>query len=192
MRRVVDIAAVIVAGVLIGLIAIYRNDERVQDDRVKETMSGLREFRQVIGLKSATKDVELNGRGWPSTIDPTWFRGEPPQNPLLSASRPWVEVATAEQADELHPEVRIAVHEGLASFWYNPYQGIVRARVPVTISDKEALDLYNRVNEVKLRSIFAEAPPPAPEPKAEAEPGMSEQEMDPTKPDPERVAEHAG
>jgi hypothetical protein len=42
----------------------------------------------------------------------------------------------------------------MAAFWYNPYQGILRARVPVMISDEESLSVYNRINSSSLTSIF--------------------------------------
>jgi hypothetical protein len=41
-----------------------------------------------------------------------------------------------------------------AAFWYNPYKGILRARVPYDISDERALDLYNRVNGTSVSSIY--------------------------------------
>jgi hypothetical protein len=44
-------------------------------------------------------------------------------------------------------------------FWYNPALGIVRARVPRTLSDADAIDTYNRVNGTAIRSLveFAQA-----------------------------------
>jgi hypothetical protein len=48
-------------------------------------------------------------------------------------------------------------------FWYNPYQGVIRTRVPPAISDQRSLDLYNRLNRCNLSSIFpTERDSPAP------------------------------
>jgi len=88
------------------------------------------------------------------TIDPAWFQEAAPGNPLLDEDRPWVEVAGTSQADLLHPPVRMAVEKSIAAFWYNPYQGVVRARVPVMVSDDKATELYNRVNGTGMSSIF--------------------------------------
>jgi hypothetical protein len=54
----------------------------------------------------------------------------------------------------LHPPVRLTLDDRMASFWYNPYQGVVRARVPVQVNDDAALELYNRINGCSLLSIF--------------------------------------
>jgi hypothetical protein len=40
-------------------------------------------------------------------------------------------------------------------FWYNPALGVVRARVPRTLSDAEALELYNEVNGTRLQELTA-------------------------------------
>lgn len=72
----------------------------------------------------------------------------------MTPDRPWLEVAPAADADLLHPRVRVTIDEGLAAFWYNPFQGVVRARVPVLVSDTDATALYNRVNGTSLSSIF--------------------------------------
>jgi hypothetical protein len=57
-----------------------------------------------------------------------------------------------------------------AGYWYNPNQGIVRARVPVGISDDRALRLYNRINGTALTSIYSKEalPKPSEAPKPDA------------------------
>ena len=40
-------------------------------------------------------------------------------------------------------------------FWYNPYQGVIRTRIPPMISDQRSVELYNRLNRCSLPSIFA-------------------------------------
>ena len=57
-----------------------------------------------------------------------------------------------------HPFIRCDVSGAAAEFWYNPYLGIVRARVPYLRSDRETLALYNDVNDCELSSLFT-APP---------------------------------
>jgi len=60
----------------------------------------------------------------------------------------------------LDPPVRMTIDGKLASFWYNPYQGIVRARVPVCVSDRKALDLYNSINGTRLSELYGAPPEP--------------------------------
>lgn len=176
MRRLVDIVALLTAALLIGGGAYYELDRAERLREVDRVAADVRRVQGQISLRAATKETELNSRGWPVTVDPSWFAQDPtpPRNTLLSNDRPWLEVATLDEADLLDPEVRIAINERVASFWYNPYQGVVRTRVPFMISDRKALELYNRLNDSDLGSIFerhaiapsAPAARPEPEPAA--------------------------
>jgi hypothetical protein len=77
-----------------------------------------------------------------------------------------VEVASEEEAGLVHPTVRIALDEKSAAFWYNPYQGVVRARVPVEMTDEAATALYNTINRTNIASIhWHETPMDIPKPK---------------------------
>lgn len=155
MRRFVDVfAGVVTLGFVGGLGWIQVNDLN-QTHRVGRVADEVRRFELEIKLRSAAEGAKLTGRGWPETVDPEWFKGDPPRNTLLSADRPWVEVASVEQSHLMHPPVRIGTTNDIAGFWYNPYQGVLRARVPFTVNDEEAIRLYNRLNGTELASIFA-------------------------------------
>ncbi len=154
LRSTVNFVTVLAAVGLVGGLGAFQMREQRNGEMADELTRDVREFQQMVHVRAATKDVELNGRGWPVTINPEWFSGDPPRNPLLSAERPWVEIAPPEDAHLSDPRVRIALDSRYASFWYNPYQGIVRARVPMKINDQLTLDLYNMVNGTTLPSIF--------------------------------------
>ena len=123
-----------------------RAQEHAQTSAERRTTSAIERVEREIRIRSGAEQVELNGRGWPVTIDPSWFGSEPPANALLKGARPWLEVASWDERDLEHPVIRQAVDRSIAAFWYNPGNGIVRARVGVTVSDKIAIDVYNRVN----------------------------------------------
>ncbi len=191
LRGTVDVVTLVAALLLIGGLGAYRIDAMKESAAAGQVTTDLGRFEQMIQLRAATKESTLNARGWPVTIDPAWFDGAPPRNSLLSPDRPWVEVATPEEADLLNPRLRAAVDTTLASFWYNPYRGIIRARVPLRINDRKTIDLYNSVNRTSLDAIYdpiEESPrdaadavpdePPAPQPSVE---DFSEGAMDPTK-----------
>ena len=182
LRRIVDAVIVLAILGLVGGVTAFELHRSDQERAITGMTATVRDFERMIRLRAATKDVELNPRGWPVTIDPSWFDDEPPRNTLVSPDRPWVEIAPPEDAALLHPPIRIAVSTGLASFWYNPYQGVVRARVPVSISDRQALLLYNRINGTDLESIFVvEHPDP---PAGSADEAGREPEPLPTDDDP--------
>jgi len=125
-----------------------------EEELIRVTERAVQRISQEIKVQAATQNVELNARGWPVTIDPEWFRGAPPHNRLTPASCPWLEIAAGSEQDLDHPTHRLALDRSTPAFWYNPGKGIVRARVGPMISDKRALEVYNRVNHARLVSLF--------------------------------------
>lgn len=154
MRLLVDL--VVLATLLAVIAGAVLHNRAVERERaaIQEVKQDLRRIEQALRVKAATGATEVNGRGWPIEIDPDWFPDNPPQNRLLTPDRPWLEIAPPEYAELIHPPVRMAFDRSIAAFWYNPANGVVRARVPVTISDLRATELYNRINSVSLSSIF--------------------------------------
>lgn len=189
MRALVDFITLAMLLALLGGVAWH---QRAQS-RERETIAGVREdvrrIERELRRRAATGDIEVNGRGWPTTIDPGWFTDEAPINRLLPVDRPWLEIAPPEHADLVHPLVRQSYDRTVAAFWYNPALGVVRARVPVTLSDRHATELYNTINGVSLSSIFEGLPAPPrraePDHVADAD-DMSEGALDPTRPRDER------
>ena len=126
----------------------------LEDQRLQQAWDALKRLEREVRIRAATKQADLNGRGWPSTIDPSWFTDEPPLNPYVSRSNPWVEVAGPDEADARDPAIRQAISGEIGSFWYNPSNGVVRARVGTSVLDSRALDLYNRLNGSSVDSLF--------------------------------------
>jgi hypothetical protein len=156
MRLILDtLVALMLAAILVGVVFHSRTDAEVDQAR-ETTRLELRRFQQQISLQSALAKVERTERGYPMTIDPDWFQGTLPSNPLLGPEHPWVEIAGPDHETLMHPLERVASNKGIAKFWYNPYSGVVRARVPVGISDNASLDLYNFVNDAALPDLFAD------------------------------------
>jgi hypothetical protein len=166
MRRAVDcVAAAAALAVASGLGAYYYQQQEAAKE-VATVSAGLRRFEQVLAFRGASKEAQTSERGWPLTVDPAWFSTDLPRNLLVTPDRPWLEVATSEQADLQDPPLRIALSSGTAGFWYNPYKGVIRARVPIAISDQKALDLYNKVNGTALDNIYCADAAPAQPPEA--------------------------
>lgn len=156
MRILLDsLVAVMLAAVLAGVIL----HNRVADEQmvaIEKTRASLMEIRNMITIQIAMEQVELTNAGFPRTVDPTWFEAGPPKNHLLNDDRPWLEVASLAQRDRMHPHIMIADHaRQLAEFWYNPYQGIIRARVPSGLTDEALLDTYNQTNGSQVRELVA-------------------------------------
>jgi len=160
MRRLTDILlGATIVGLGVGAL-VHTKRETTSEAKIAAVRAEVQQIEAQIRLQAASGDVEINTRGWPVTIDPKWFAGSAPRNWLLKGARPWIEVAPPEHADLEHPPIRVAIDRSVAGFWYNPGNGVIRARVPATVSDRRATALYNRLNGVALRSIFDGMAPP--------------------------------
>ncbi len=194
-RWLADIAALVVVLALGSGLLLFERARRDREATIHRVAADARRLELELKYRAASKSVELNPRGWPVTVDPKWFDSAPPINALLSPHRPWVEVASPDEAGLLHPHVRMAVDESYAAFWYNPYQGVIRARVPVMVNDDQATDLYNRVNGTSISTIFFEERPqplpdiPAPRP-APAPEGLPPDQT--SEPPPQHTAQAQG
>jgi hypothetical protein len=135
-----------------------RQSEQRHEAAVVATIDALDRINREIRVRAAMGSVEVNGRGWPYTVDPAWFNDDPPLNRLVGGSRPWLEVAASTESEEDHPRVRTTIDGSTPAFWYNPGKGIVRARVGLMLADESALELYNRVNKARLRELIAPLP----------------------------------
>jgi len=194
MRLLVDTLVAMMLAAVVGGVLLHYRTAREEAAAIGYVQESVRRIELQVKYRSATESADLNGREWPVTIDPEWFSGDPPRNMLLDAARPWLEVAPPAHADLAHPPVRIAVDETVAAFWYNPGNGAVRARAPVSVSDRRSLEIYNRINGSALDSIFAEAPPEAPAAASEsglagaeqgseaAQAAAEPEDLDPTRP----------
>ena len=138
-----------------GAVAVQRSRGREQAE-FNRVAAELNRLALEVSYRSVTGHaVERNSFGWPTTVSPSWFEdGEAPRNFMADPGAPWVEVAAPEDRELDHPRLRMLVNDQVAGFWYNPGKGVVRARVPVMVSDDVALDLYNRLNASNLSSIF--------------------------------------
>lgn len=128
--------------------------DAVENGVLQAAIGARRALEREVRIRAAMKEVELNPMGWPRTIDPAWFAMSPPRNPYVSGDHPWVEVASAEQRNLVEPPIRQALTEDVAAYWYNPANGVIRARVGASVTDAGAIDLYNRVNSASVDSLF--------------------------------------
>lgn len=139
-----------------------RSADLVEDGVLHAAISARRALEREVRIRAAMKEVELNPLGWPRTIDPAWFGASPPRNPYVSADHPWVEVASADQSNLMEPPIRQALTADVAGYWYNPSNGIIRARVGAWVTDAGAIELYNRMNSSAVSSLFAGDQPAVP------------------------------
>lgn len=162
LKALVNIAGVLTLALGVAAVVIPLQRRGAREAEVGATRAAVQAIEAEVKRQALLGEVALSPEGWPATLDPEWFAKQQqpvPRNSLLSEHRPWVEVASGAQAMLNDPVIRADATAELASeraaFWYNPARGIVRARVPMAVSDRTTLELYNRVNGTDLVSLFA-------------------------------------
>ena len=170
MRRAVDAVCVLAAVAVLAVVAFALSASFREKATVGGVTRALAQFQRQLSIQAAAREREHHSSGWPETIELAWFGDNPPRNPLVSPDRPWVEIATPDQAELTDPPVRVAVSTAYAAFWYNPAKGIVRARVPLKMSEAASVELYNQVNGADIDEGYIPfTPPPKPAPVPEPE-----------------------
>jgi hypothetical protein len=176
MRWIRDIMLLALLSAIAAGVLWYQSQKADEQAILDRTTANTQRLEREVRFRAATKAGELNARGWPMTVDPTWFDSDPPQNFLVTDDRPWIEVAGPEDAGLQHPPIRLTLDDKTAAFWYNPYEGIVRARVPIQMTDDAATAMYNAVNQVSISSInWHEKPIDVPKPKQDKVEPVAEQ-----------------
>ncbi|MDA0974400.1 MAG: hypothetical protein ACO3P9_00255 [Phycisphaerales bacterium] len=165
MRRFIDLIAL---GLLILLLlgaVLYVNHNRRRSDAVEAARMGLERIQVEVDLIRALHLRETGERAQVPGVDPSWFDGSMPINALLPHRHRWMDVASAEEQFYLHPHRWwLAQDEGHeAMFWFNPRQGVVRARVPFEHSLEWTRAIYIAVNgEAPVFDRVAEVEPSLP------------------------------
>jgi hypothetical protein len=154
MRLLLDSLVALMLTAILGGVVYYSRADSELERNIKLAHSEVRRLQSQIMLQAALESTPLTQRGYPVTVKPEWFHGNVPLNPLLESGHPWLEIAGPAQRDLEHPQRPVATRNDAAQFWYNPYTGDVRARVPAEVADANALSLYNRVNDCHLDSLF--------------------------------------
>ena len=145
MRRLLPNTLMVLAtAAILGGLTLYYADQRQATADLALAKSEVSRFQQQILLRAALAEADgpSTGSRPPESIDPKWFEGNRPVNPLLGPLYPWVEIEEPGHPGRMHPLNLTASDVGSAQFWYNPSNGIVRARVPLGISDAKTLQTW--------------------------------------------------
>lgn len=149
MRLIVDGVIALMLVIVLGSVLLQQRARTGELRRVEATQRAVRAIISQALYRGTLPDADVTRRGYPWTIEQTWF-DEPPANLLAHAAGGWLDVASEDQAQTLHPP-QITTADGACAFWYNPYRGVVRARVAMQASDQATIELYNLVNGSSLR-----------------------------------------
>ncbi len=150
MRLLVDFMIALIVLVVIATIMVQQRARAEQNSLVEQTQHAMHAIESKAIFHAGLGETDLTRRGYPMVIDELWF-DQLPVNPLTGPTIVWIEVAADDNIKAFNPRYVTAEH-GRSAFWYNPYLGIVRARVPMQTSEQATVDLYNMVNGTTLRA----------------------------------------
>jgi hypothetical protein len=150
MRRLLDLITMCLLLLLLLGVVFHNRVDPSQEHAVRAARLSVDRIQAEIDLLRALGTVRTNDSGHPVVVDPRWFDGELPLNPLLSGERRWLDLAKPGEITRRHPLVWQVEDGGEAMFWYNPVLGVVRARVPRQETEEGARRLYAEVNGVWL------------------------------------------
>ena len=130
----------------------HRREAQSQQFRVETVRNALRAIQsEAIYHPAVDQQVDAEPTGFAKNINPDWFR-ERPGNALLEQAGvrcPWIDQPIGTYRNRFNP-VYIVADKTHAAFWYNPFRGVIRARVPMQLSQQATIELYNRVNGTAL------------------------------------------
>jgi len=132
-----------------------RQQQSIREEAVAATERSLAVIRSEVKRRVGLGDGPFSPSGWPAKVNESWFGDRELGNALLpEITGLSVEVAGEEEAMLTHPAKTFVGEQETSAYWYNPYLGIVRARVPYQRTDGETLALYNNVNDCELSTLF--------------------------------------
>jgi len=148
MRLLVDSLIALMLVAVLGGVLWHRRAAEQQVENVEATQKAMRAIEAQALYQGSLGQYETTWMGYPLVIEADWFKNRP-QN-LLADNSVWLDIAGKSKEFEPNPD-HVTCEAGRAAFWYNPYRGIVRARVAPQMSAKATIDLYNMVNGTSLR-----------------------------------------
>lgn len=141
----IELVIVVVIIGIIAAVAVSRSSAFVSSAGIASAAETTRRIQ-------TTLDTQYSIDGYyPPTVQPSWFSGGTPVNPLLPSQSQVFDVAGSGGASD--PVVKHTSTPATAMFWYNPTSGAFRSRVPTQGSDAATLALYNKVNGTTLTNL---------------------------------------
>jgi len=147
----IEILIVVLILAILATVATKSFGSAGQDAQAAAVQSDLRHIQTRVMLEAST------GRGlYPADITPDtldeWF-GKPVRSAYALPTTPLgVEIDSSGDSDVVHPADKV-LSGALPAWWYNPANGVVRARVPDQGSATATRDLYVEVNITSIGDL---------------------------------------
>jgi len=147
-RLLIDAAIILaIAAVIVGYY-LYSQHQIGLEHRIVAVQRAIGDIQAEAIYRGATGRVDHLPNGYPVRIETAWF-DQLPVNSLVGSDVPWLQIVGREQRNLVNPPDIVATKHA-AAFWYNPYRGLIRARVPAQYNAEATVKLYNRINNTRV------------------------------------------
>lgn len=150
MRLLVDTVIALLLLAVLGTILWHQRADRHRAEQIAMVQQAMQAIESQSLYRAAIGDARASNAGYSDHLNPAWF-DHLPNNVLVDHREvPWLDSREDVGPDTLHPR-HIVADSHHAAFWYNPYRGTIRARVPAQMSWEQTVELYNQVNGTAIR-----------------------------------------
>ncbi len=143
--RAFTLVELLIVVIIIGILAtivVPQFSNASQD----ATLSSLRTTLDTVKDRIDLECQKSPTNAYPSSIDASWFANESgPKHPENTVSTGNIEIDST--ASRMHPVNKVLKIGVAGDFWYNPTEGVFRARVGDRGTSASTLAFYNEVNE---------------------------------------------
>ncbi|MFT7642417.1 MAG: prepilin-type N-terminal cleavage/methylation domain-containing protein [Pirellulaceae bacterium] len=137
----VEVLIVVLIMAVLAAVVVQQQTASTNDAKIALVQQHLSAMKNQIELQKA-----LHG-SYPLEIEADWFAGGIPKHPFNDGSVPDIHVL-ATFPDRQHPQYKIIDQFG--AYWYNPKNGMIRARIPNQRTTAKTLAAYNYIHNSKL------------------------------------------
>ncbi|MBI1367914.1 MAG: hypothetical protein GC162_04590 [Planctomycetes bacterium] len=150
MRLFADTLLALTLIAVLGGVVVYQREQGDHLQQVVAVQQAIHAIESQCLYRAAVGDVPASNRGYAMHVEPAWFDHRPLNALFGHQAMPWIDHVDEADRELFNPQ-RIVADGKLAAFWYNPYRGLIRARVPMQLSQESTLETYNLVNGTSLR-----------------------------------------
>ncbi|MEX0741412.1 MAG: hypothetical protein WD079_01360, partial [Phycisphaeraceae bacterium] len=132
---------------------IYQKSARHQVDRIEAVQRAVQAIESESLYRAALGEVDATPRGYARVLRAAWFERQPHNLLIDEDDQPspmWVEQINDQIYRNMANPRQIVADVDHPPFWYNPFRGVVRARVPMQFSQQGTVELYNIINGTDL------------------------------------------
>jgi prepilin-type N-terminal cleavage/methylation domain-containing protein len=156
-RRAFTLVEVLIVVVILGILAAIVMPRFSRSDdltRTRVMAAGVRHIRELVIYHAAARDTTLSASGYPTGLDPDWFRnGTLPEHAWTGL--PIIADVVSDGEDDVYPGTKTfnPATAGADNAWYNDTNGAFCVLVPPQVNDAATLQSFNDANLAQCTTL---------------------------------------